>query len=133
MAAVSSAQLRQLTDAIHAHDFLHRIAREIERLQRVVFHNSPNADWRNARRSAEQILIAEIVTRYAGNIDGIYFALRKMEQEGKLWAAAIRDLAAYLQPYYTTPLGIVMRRNLFGDSAVYLSPEALTWISRTGS
>lgn len=133
MASVSPERLAQLSAAIQAHDFLDRVVREIERLQRVVFHETPDADWRNARRSAEQILIAEIVTRYGGNIDGVYFALRKAEQEGKQWSEAIRDLAAYLHSYYTTPLGIVMRRNLFGESAAFLSPQALAWVSKERS
>ncbi len=130
MARLDPQQVRGLTDAIHTHDFLHRILRRIEQLQQIVFHDLPEANWKNARRSAEQILIAEIVTRYHGEIDGVYFALRKREKEGSSWEAAIRDLAASMQSYFTTPLGIIMRRDLFGEDAVFLSPEAVNWMSK---
>lgn len=133
MARLDSRKTGEITAAIHSHDFLHRVLRRVERLQRIVFHDLPRANWKNARRSAEQILIAEIVTRYQGDIDGVYHALRKREKEGATWEAAIRDLAGAMQSYYTTPLGIVLRRDLFGDDAVFLSPEAQNWISKEHS
>ena len=130
MARLSGEQIKRLTAAIYSHDFLHRILRQIEHLQQVVFHGNSRADWKQTRRSAEQILMAEIVTRYNGDFDGLYFALRKMENEGATWDAAIRNLAGTMQSYYTTPLGIVMRRNLFGDDAAFVSPDALEWAAR---
>ena len=51
-----------------------------------------------------------------------------MEQAGLRWPDAIRELAARVQSYYTTPLGIGLRANLLGDDAVFLSPEALEWV-----
>lgn len=128
MSRIAPEQLKQLSDAIRSHDFLHRVWREIEHLQKVVFHRNERADWKLARASAEQILIAELHLRHKGNIDGVYFDLRKRESEGKTWAAALREYAGYVQAYYTTPLGIVMRRDLFGDQAVFLSPDATDWV-----
>jgi len=122
------AQAEQLINAINTHDFLRRILEEIERLQHVVFHGSPRADWSLARRTAEQILAAEILSRHHGNIDGIYFALRSHEVGGKSWAAAISELATNIHAYFTTPLGILMRRELFGEDAAFLTPEAWDWI-----
>ena len=120
--------VKRLSAAISSHDFLHRVVRAIEHSQMVVFHGSPRADWKKARGSAEHILITEIITRYQADIDGVYLALRKMEQNGLSWPDAIREFAARVQSYYTTPLGIVMRANLLGDDAVFLSPEALEWV-----
>lgn len=120
--------VKRLSADIGAHDFLHRVVRAIEQFLTVVFHASRRVDWKKARGSAEQILITEIITRYHGDIDGVYLALRKLEQQGLSWHDAIRDFAARVQSYYTTPLGIVMRANLLGDDAVFLSPEALEWV-----
>ncbi|MCG3125762.1 MAG: hypothetical protein CHACPFDD_00589 [Phycisphaerae bacterium] len=124
---ISPEQRERLAAAIHSHEFLHRILREIESALRVVFHSDEQMNWKLARQAAEQILIAEIVCRYRGDFDGIYHAVRRMENEGRPWAAAIRELAAGIHSYFTTPLGIIMRRDLFGDQAVFLSPEALDW------
>jgi hypothetical protein len=124
---IAPDQLKALSGAIHSHDFLHRLWREVEHLQRVVFHSNERADWKLARASAEQILIAELHLRHKGNIDGVYFQLRKIEGEGKPWITATRDYAGYIHAYYTTPLGIVMRRDLFGEAAVFLSPDAAEW------
>lgn len=125
---VAQERIEAVTAAIHAHDFLHCLRREIEQLQKVVFHDAPRVDWKLARASAEQILAAEIITRHKGEIDGVYFALRDREEGGKPWNAALRELAGSIHSYFTTPLGIVMRRDLFGAQAVYISPEALEWI-----
>lgn len=124
MAQISTEQLQNLSNAIETHDFLHRIWREIEKLHRLVFHSNRRADWSRVRASALQILIAEIVLRHAGQIDGVYFTLRNLEAGGRPWALAIRELAASIHSYFTTPLGIVMRRDLFGDGCVFLSPDA---------
>jgi hypothetical protein len=129
---IAPEQLKALSDAIHSHDFLHRLWREIEHLQRVVFHSNERADWKLARASAEQILMAELFLRHKGNIDGVYFDLRKREGEGKNWAAALREYAGYIHAYFTTPLGIVMRRDLFGDAVIFLSPDATEWAKQAG-
>lgn len=123
-------QAQALGAAIHSHDFLHRLLREIEHMQQVVFHANARADWKLCRKSAEQILIAEIVLRHRGEFDGIYFALRAMENAGKPWAGALRDLAGTIHSYFTTPLGFVMRRDLFGADAVFVSPDAMDWIGQ---
>lgn len=124
--------VERLTAAIQSHDFLRDIVSQIEQSQNVVFHASPRAEWSNARRSAEQILITEIITRYKADVGRVQQTLRDLETNGMPWRDAIRDFAARVQSYYTTPLGIVMRRNLFGDDAIFLSPEALEWVADPG-
>jgi hypothetical protein len=116
--------LERLHSAISSHDYLARLVFEIEQLHEAVFHANPSVDWTRNRPAAEQIVIAEIVLRHRGQPDGIYFRLRDAEQAGKSWEAALRDLAAHIHAYYTTPLGLILRRDLFGDRAVFLSPEA---------
>ncbi len=133
MGTLSSEQLDGLRSDLHSHDFLRRLTREIDYLQRVVFHAADKVEWKHARDVAEQILIAEIFSRHRGEIDGIYGALRESERSGLSWTAAIQNLAAYLHSYYTTPLGIVLRRELFGDAAVFLSPEAIKWVQQTAA
>ncbi len=130
MSRVAPEEIERLTRAIYAQDCLRRILNELDELHHVVFHDNPNADWDLARRSAEQILIAEIVSRNQGQPDGVYFALRALEDGGKTWDAAVRDTAAAMHSYYTTPLGILMRQDLFGDQAVFLTPDAETWTER---
>ncbi len=125
---VSSEKVNELSKAVHAQDHLRNVLAEIVRLERVVFHAMEGADWSKAERVGEQILIADILLRHHGNPHGIFNTLRGMEQGGKPWAAAVRDLASYTHAYFTTPLGIVMRRDLFGDDAVFLSPEATQWV-----
>lgn len=129
MARLSPEQIVELTKSIHSHDFIHRMLREIEKLQRVVFH-SVAVDAATARRSAEQILVAEIATRYYGDIDGIYHALRKIEKSGRPWPAALRELSTIIHSFYTTPLGILMRHEMFGDQAAFVSPDAADWAMR---
>lgn len=132
MSALSKEQIDRLVHAIHTHEFLHRLMREIEKLQRVVFHSNEEIDVPMLRQSAEQILAAEIVSRHRGEFDGIYFALRDMEKGGMEWAAAIRDLAGRIHSYFTTPLGLIMRRDLFGPHAVYVSTDAEAWMKKLG-
>ncbi len=131
MARIPRERFDDLTVAIRSQDYLRRVAHEIEELLRVVFHDNEHADWSLARQSAEQILIAEIVSRYHGQADGVYYALRAMEDGGKQWDVAIRDLAAAMHSYYTTPLGIVMRQDLFGDDTIFITPDAYTWAERS--
>lgn len=123
-------QIEALSAAIRSHEFLHRILRQIEVLQRTVFHANERADWTQTRRSAEQMLIAEIALRYRGDIDRVYFRLREIEKSGRDWAAAITEVASAIHSYFTTPLGMVMRRDLYGDDAAYLSPDAIGWMAQ---
>lgn len=123
MARISPEECDQLRKAIHEHDFIHRILRRIEHLQRVVFHAEHLAPM-FVRASAEEILIADLVSRHRGQIDGVYYALRKSEDAGKTWQHAIAEYAAYIHNYYTTPLGVVMRKDLFGDDSHFVTPAA---------
>lgn len=132
MAQAAPELVERLTAAIQSHDFLRDIVSQIEQSQNVVFHASPRAEWSNARRSAEQILITEIITRYKADVGRVQQTLRDLETNGMPWRDAIRDFAARVQSYYTTPLGIVMRRNLLGDDAIFLPPEALEWVADPG-
>ena len=130
MAVVSREQLDSLIAAIHSHDFLRRMLESLEQHLRLVFHANEHAVWNMVRATAEQILVAEIVSRHKGNIDGIYFALRDLEAGGRTWEAAINELAGRVHSYYTTPLGVLMRKNLFGENAVFLTTDAHDWIRR---
>src|SRR5262245_51686607 len=99
---VSKEKREQIRQAIHSHDFLHRIMRQVEHLHRVVFHQRVKGlDLHFIRASAEEILIADILTRHEGNIDGVYFALRKVEDGGRSWQHAISEYSAYIHNYYT--------------------------------
>ncbi len=119
-----------LLAALRGDGDLTRVVDEIERLHRVVFHGNRRADWSLVRQSAEQILIAEIVSRHQGHVDGAHAALRNLQAQGQDPTAALRTLAANVHSYYTTPLGIVMRQDLFGDDVVFLTPDALGWTSQ---
>jgi hypothetical protein len=124
-------EIERLTQTLHAHDYLEQIVREIETLQRVVFYAHPDADWRLQHRSAEQILIAELVYRYQRQPERVLAALRAVERSGRTWEAAIGELAAAAHSYYTTPLGMVMRQDLFGPQAVFVTPDAYMWAAQT--
>jgi hypothetical protein len=126
---ISDEQLRDLSLAVESHDFLARVRFEIEALQKVVFHDLEGADWNVNRVVAEQILIAEIVLHHTGELDGVYHALRQRERQGQPWALAIRDVAASIQSYFTTPLGLKARQELFGPLAAFLTPEAPEWLT----
>ncbi|MGE0478860.1 MAG: hypothetical protein AB7Q17_00180 [Phycisphaerae bacterium] len=128
MSRLSQSQFDALLATIRQHDFLQRLCDEIDKLQRVVFHANERADWDRARRSAEQILAAEIHLRHRGDPLGLYYTLRNMEDSGKPWDAAIRDVSTGIHSYFTTPLGIVIRHDLFGNDVVFLSPDAKEWI-----
>ena len=125
MSRLLDTQRKKLCEAIHSHDFLHRVARQIEQLHRVVFHEQSRLlELQFVRASAEEILIAEIITRHHGAIDGVYYHLRKLEDSGRTWQQAIVEYAAYIHNYYTTPLGVVLRRELFGDDCHFVTPAA---------
>jgi hypothetical protein len=123
-------EIERLTRALRAHEHLQRILGEIEELQRIVFYANARADWSLARRSAEQILIAEIVYRHKGDPEGVRRALRVAEHSGQTWDAALRELAAAVHSYYTTPLGMVMRQGLFGRDTVFITPDAHEWTAQ---
>lgn len=123
MDQISDEQTAHLRSAIQSHDFLHRLARRIENLLKVVFH-AHDLDRRFVRAAAEEILIADILTRHHGNIDGVYFALRKSESAGHTWEQAIADYAAYAHNYFTTPLGVVLRMRIFREAVHFVSPVA---------
>lgn len=127
MSQLAREEIERLTAAVRTHDHLRRIVDEIEHLHRVVFHDNARADWGLVRRSAEQILIAELVGRYQGQPDGVFFALRALEDSGRTWDAALAELAAAMHSYYTTPLGMVLRQDMFGDDAVFITPDAYEW------
>jgi hypothetical protein len=128
MPRVSDAQRQKLQEAVLTHDFLHRILRQIEHLHHVVFHERVQSlEWQFIRESAMEILIADLLTRHNGEIDGIYFHLRKLEDGGRSWAHAINEYAAYIHNYYTTPLGVIIRRDLFGEACHFVTPSAGPW------
>lgn len=133
MAVLTQTEIDQFTAIIAANDYLVRLLGEIERLQQAVFHANPSADWTNVRKSSEQILITEIILRHSRKPEGIFFALRNAEDGGKPWDAAIRDMAANIHAYYTTPLGLLMRRDLFGENTVFVSPDAIRWMQQQTS
>lgn len=125
MSRITEIERKRMQTAILEHDFLHRILRQVERLHRVVFHTQTrHLDRQFIRASAEEILIADLVNRHGGNFDSVYFALRKAEDSGRSWDQAISEYAAYAHNYYTTPLGVIMRRDLFGDDCHFVTPAA---------
>lgn len=130
MAKIGRDERERLAHAIHAHDYLRDVLAAIEHLHHVVFHNDDTADWSRVRPSAEQILTAEILTRHHGDFARVFHRLRAMEADGKPWRAAVRDLAATIHSYFTTPLGLLIRKDLFGDEAVYLSARAAEFLTR---
>ncbi|HPF40884.1 MAG TPA: hypothetical protein P5081_07285 [Phycisphaerae bacterium] len=123
MPRITAGESQRLSLAIHSHDFLHRLLRRIEHLHRIVFH-AEDLDWKFVRASAEEILIADIVTRHQGGIDGVYFALRAIEDGGRDWQSALEEYSSYIHNYYTTPLGVIIRRDLFGESSHFVTPNA---------
>lgn len=130
MSRIAPDELERLYGLLREHDHLRRVRTEIERLHAVVFHAHGEVDEERLRTSAAQILIAEIVSRHHGKPEGIYYVLRSMEDAGQSWDSAVHTLATQIHSYYTTPLGIVMRQDFFGDQAVYLSPDAADWTDR---
>ena len=129
MSLIPKDQLERLRHAIRDKDFLHRIVRKVEQLHRVVF-NAGELDRTFVRASAEEILIADVMTRYHGKVDGVYFALRKAEEQGKTWDQGIAEYASYIHSYYTTPLGVVLCRDLFGDDCHFVTPAAGRYSAR---
>ena len=124
MARISPENHERLRKGIYDHAFLHRILRRIEYLHRVVFH-ARDLDWRYVRAAAEEILIADVLTRHGGCFDGVYFHLRRSEDAGHEWQSAINDYAAYAHNCFTTPLGVVVRKDFFGEACHFVTPEAL--------
>lgn len=125
MSRLTESERKRLLKAVHDNDYLNRLVRQIERLHHVVFHGpTKNLDEKFIRASAEEILIADIVNRHEGKIDGVYYALRKIEDSGRSWDHAVSDYASYIHNYYTTPLGVVMCRDLFGENSHFVTPAA---------
>lgn len=129
MALLTCDEIERLRQAITTQDHLQRILTEIERLQRLVFHSTDRTHWDRLRTSAEQILMAELVSRHEGDPVGLFLVLRAHEDAGQTWEVAIASVAGQIHSYFTTPLGIVLRRNLFGDAAAYLAPDAIRWLA----
>lgn len=123
MARLSHDEQLRLRAAVQEHDFLRRIVREIERLMRLVFHKA-EIDPMRIRASAEDVLIADIVMRHRGNFDGVYFALRAAEDGGRSWDRAVSEYAGNVHAYFTTPLGLIIRRDLLGEKATFASGVA---------
>ena len=130
MSLIPRDQLERLQHAIRDKDFLHRIVRKVEQLHRVVF-NAADLDRNFVRASAEEILIADIMTRHNGEVDGVYFALRKTEERGKSWDQSISEFASYIHSYYTTPLGVILCRDLFGEDCHFVTPAAGRYAARS--
>ncbi|MDX2200505.1 MAG: hypothetical protein SF069_16240 [Phycisphaerae bacterium] len=121
MARISDSEQTRLYEAIRSHDYLAALVNEIEGLHRLVFHANIDADWSQVRASAEQIVMAELATRYAADIRKLHGAIEDLERRGRERSLALRELASRIHSYYTTPLGVLLRRELFGDQAVFLS------------
>lgn len=130
MSQLAPEQIEALTAAVRSRDYLQRMVSQIEQLHRIVFHADPRVNWQLVHRSAEQILIAEIVFRYQGGIEGLDSTLRDLAEGGETWDSAIRQVSAAMHSYFTTPLGIVMRQDLFGDDAVFITPNAHEWTAQ---
>lgn len=127
MAQITRSELERLGAAIRDQEWLARLAGEIERLHRVVFHGNTRADWSRVRASAEQILIAEIVNRHRGDIGGLHAVVEAQARRARGWDAALAQTAAGMHSYYTTPLGVVMRQDLFGPDAIFFTADAYEW------
>lgn len=127
MAHLDRQQIDGLRAGIEAHEFLQRLRDAIAELHRVVFHTIERADWELVQRSADQILMAEIVTRHGGRADGPGESLGKLQARGKSYDDAVQEVAAAIHSYFTTPLGVVMRQDLFGPEAVFITPDAHHW------
>ena len=123
MPRIPDEQLARLRRAIQEHEFLQRILRRVEQLHRVVFHEE-QPDGQLVRNSAEDILIADIMVRHQGDIDGVHEALHKIQNTGQTSSQALLDYAAYIHNYYTMPLGVVMRKDLFGNEAHFAASAA---------
>ena len=50
--------------------------------------------------------------------------LRAIEDGGRDWQSAIEEYASYIHNYYTTPLGVLIRRDLFGNHSHFVTPNA---------
>lgn len=129
MSQLSPEQRASLTSAVRTDDRLRRLVDEIARLHLVVFHANERLDPELVRRSAEQILIAELACRYQAEPARLLEALRAIQARGQPPHAASRQLATAIHSYFTTPLGIVMRQDLFGSDAVFVTPDAYDWLA----
>ncbi|MBN2447841.1 MAG: hypothetical protein JXO22_14005 [Phycisphaerae bacterium] len=127
-AVITQEQYDELSHAIDDVPMLREVRDEIVQAQKVVFHDLKGADWTRSEAVARQIMIADLSTRHHGDVHRMEEELRQCEQRCGSHATALQQTASYIHSYFTTPLGIMMRCELFGDGAVFLSPEALKWI-----
>jgi hypothetical protein len=126
----ASQQLNELAGVIAAQPPLRALRDELVRLHKVVFHSYADARVEDIERSAEQILITEIVSRHHGRPEVLLDTLQAKQASGTSHADAVRELVRSIHSYYTTPLGVVMRQDLFGNQAVFLTPDAQDWTTR---
>ncbi len=124
---LSQTQVDSLRAAIVGMDFGRQVVAAVENLHRSTLADFPEADLSRAAASAEQIVIAEIVLHYRGQIEGLYLALRREERGQGGRPAAVQTLATRLHVYFTAPLGVVLRKVLFADDAVFVLPQAHEW------
>jgi hypothetical protein len=124
---IANETFAELQSAVYENELLYALLGEIERSHRIVFHGLEGADWSLVRASAEQILIAELQLRHRGNPDGVKQFLARRERTGVTQAEALAEYAAAMHSYFTTPLGLGLRRRLFGPKAVFLTPHANEW------
>lgn len=130
MAQLAREQIDTLLTTITREDYLRRLRDEIGELHRIVFHRDHHIDWDLVRHSAEQILMSEIVCRYQGRPEGVLAALRAAQSARKSWDAAVHEQATAMHSYFTTPLGMVMRQDLFGADAVFIIADAYDWVAQ---
>lgn len=125
---IAPEQLQQVTDAIRGSETAQGLLRDIEQLHRVVFHNLSHANWALARRSAEQILIADMLMRHGGRVEQLEAEAAERAAAANSPLEARQAIAARVHAYFTTPLGITIRRDLFGEDAIFFAPQATDWI-----
>ncbi len=130
MSRLSPEKFEQMAAELRGDEQLQHVLGEVERQLRIVFHGQEHADWSLAHKVCEQIVIAEVVLRHDGQVGALHDALRMMTDRGFSQDRAVCELAERIHSYYTTPLGIVIRQDLFGERAVFVSPEAHVWNAR---
>jgi hypothetical protein len=113
MSRLPLEQCDSLRAAIYSQDLLRHILSRIEHLQRVEFH-AQRLQGDRVRTEAEEILIADIVTRFQGRVEDVQTALHKLELGGKSRQQAVSEYAMYIHNYYTMPLGVILRKHMFG-------------------
>ncbi len=119
---VSKERQQAWTSEVAHEPRLDSLCRVIAEQQRAVFHRADHqAD--QERVVAEQILLAEVQTAHAGDPNALIFLLDRRIQQGAPEVQVIQEFAQRLHSYYTTPLGVAVRKELFGGSAE-LAPDS---------